>query len=126
MIKRLESGEFDESIKEFALEEAEKRKKSTEFIHTNAFRVDFAALKDYLGEHEYFSTDGVYYVESTEEQIFADKAIKIFETVDNNVDNHKEDENATFPTVNMTYEGVGMGVMIGQGSVFKFWLETDE
>lgn len=111
------------SVNKFIEDYIEKQKKSVEFIKTDDFKEDFESLRDYLKENRYFSTDGVYYTETEEEKEFADKAIQIFTTVDNNTDTHRNVPNANFPTMEIDYDGIIMSVTIGQGSLFSFWLE---
>ena len=118
-IKNLKEEDLDKFLKHVSLVS----QKDRDFFKTEKFKTNFEKLKLYLQEHEYFSTDGTYYTETEEEQIFANNAIEIFNSIEMNVKEYEEGEDEDFPTSTYIYEGVRMSVMFGQGSFYKFWLE---
>jgi len=103
-----------------------KEKIEKDFFFTATFRENFEILKLYLENNDFFSTDGAYYTETPEEQIFANNAIQIFNCVYHHVTPKKEDSDEWFPSETISYEDVDMRIISGQGSIYKFWLNREE
>ena len=91
------------------------------YINTPQFIKDFDELKCYLKTNESYQTIE-YYGSPTEEEIrFSKMADTIFRTLYLNVE-YTVDIDTVFPTVNITYDGVVMVEIQGQGCINRFWL----
>jgi len=122
--EKIEKMKQDGSLDAILKKMVEKENKKKDFIKTDEFKKNILDLKEYLFKYKYFVTDGIFYTETLKEQIFANKAIAIFETVSRNVsEDYIDDTNYIFPTVGYSFNDIGMSCTYGQGSFLKFWLK---
>lgn len=113
-------GSFDAMIEEVIKRENDEKN----FLLTREFKNDFWLLKEYLKSHTFFSTDGIYYTETSQERIFANSAIQIFNAVSRNTEEiDAQGDIFDFPTSTYSYDGMFMSCTFGQGCFYKFWLE---
>lgn len=113
-------GSFDTLFEEIIKKEKDEQR----FILTREFKRNFWILKEYLKSNESFVTDGVFYMETAQERIFANNAIQIFNAVSRNAEEIDSTSDIfIFPTTTYAFDGVCMSCTFGQGCFYKFWLE---